>query len=175
MGLRGPKALPTELKKQRGTYQKCRSSANEPVSLGTPATPKWLNDDAKKEYKRLVGLLSDMKVLGKIDEYALTRYATTWVRWRWAIQQIQTLGDVSVYKSEDGTVKSVQPNGYSAIARSLAEELTKLEQAFGMTPSARSRIEVAPAPNSSTAQDKSRFFKPQFSTPPDQDQSTGAV
>lgn len=56
-----------------------------------------------------------------------------------------------------------------ATANKLAQQLTRLEQEFGMTPSARTRIQVVP-PTSNDRRvtrfglgpptDKSRFFKP---------------
>ena len=61
-------------------------------------------------------------------------------------------------KNDAGKVKCFQQWPQVAIANKLAQQLTRLEQEFGMTPSARSRIQLmqgaAPAPYS----DKSRYF-----------------
>ena len=58
--------------------------------------------------------------------------------------------------SSIGKVKAVQPSAFASIVRNLSEELSRIEGAFGMNPSARSRINVAPpAP---AAESKSRFF-----------------
>ena len=141
MGARGPKPTPAAILKQRGTFRADRH-ADSANPIGKPRCPKWLNKDAAKEFKRIVKLLDTMGLLGAVDENALARYATTWTRWRQALQLIEKGGEVVVYKDEAGKVKAVQPSAFNSIARSLAEELSRLEQAFGMTPSARSRIEV---------------------------------
>lgn len=159
MGKRGPRPLPSAVKQARGTYRPDRAAGNEPQPVGIPKCPSWLNADGKKEFRRLLKVLGEMGLLGAADQNALARYASTWVRWRQAVQMVERGGEVTIYKDEDGRVKSIQPAAFASIARGLAEQLDKLESAFGMNPSARSRIEVAPPPVAgSTAESKSRFF-----------------
>lgn len=158
MGKRGPQPTPTSIKIARGTFRADRSTHNEAKPIGKPRCQKWLNKDAAKEFKRLAKMLDAMGMIGSIDENALTRYAATWTRWRQALQMIEKGGEVMVYKDEDGKVKSVQPSAFNSIARSLADELSRLEQAFGMTPSARSRIEVMMPQATGEPIGKSRFF-----------------
>ena len=61
-------------------------------------------------------------------------------------------------KDDRGKLKCLQQVPQVAIANKLAQALTRLEQEFGMTPSARSRINVQPAPIPSDP-NKARFFK----------------
>ena len=159
MGLRGPKPTPAAILRQRGTFRADRH-ADSARPIGKPRCPKWLSKDAAREFRRIVKLLDTMGLLGAVDENALARYATTWVRWRQALQMIEKGGEVVVYRDEQGKPKAVQPSAFNSIARSLAEELSRLEQAFGMTPSARSRIDVAPAAPTTQPIGKSRFFDP---------------
>lgn len=156
MGARGPKPTPSALKVQRGTFRADRAPAHEAQPLGKPTCPAWLNPDAKKEFRRLTRLLGAMGLLGAVDANALTRYCSTWVRWRQSVQLLEKSGEVTVYKDENGKAKSVQPSAFASIVRGLSEELSRMEAAFGMTPSARSRIEVAPPARA--AETKSRFF-----------------
>jgi P27 family predicted phage terminase small subunit len=159
MGLRGPKPLPTALKVARGTYRPDRAASNEPQATGRPTCPSWLNADARKEFRRVVKMLTKMGVVGQIDGNALARYASTWVRWRQAVQTIEKSGtEVAVFRDAEGRVKAMNVSPLTNVARSLAEELGRLEQAFGMTPSARSRIEVSPANVVADANAKARFF-----------------
>ena len=58
---------------------------------------------------------------------------------------------------EDGRIRYFQQWPQVAIASKLAQQLTRLEQEFGMTPSARTRIAVAGRAVDNTS-DKSRFF-----------------
>jgi P27 family predicted phage terminase small subunit len=118
-----------------------------------------MSGDAKKEFRRVVKLLAEMGLVGAADTNALTRYAVTWVRWRQAIAMIEKGGEVAVYKDENGKVKAIQPAAFHSIARSLADELSRLETQLGMNPAARSRIEVAP-PAAPASEPKSRFFGP---------------
>lgn len=123
---------------------------------GTPPCPDWLDDDAKAAWSQLTPLLESMGVLTRIDANALSRYCRLWSRWRKAEAFIQERGDMYPLKDDAGKVKCFQQWPQVAIATKLAAQLTRLEQEFGMTPSARTRIQIQTplVPNS----DKSRFF-----------------
>ncbi len=60
-------------------------------------------------------------------------------------------------KDEKGQVKYFQQWPQVAIANKLAQQLTRLEQEFGMTPSARARLQIQPSVRNETSA-KSRFF-----------------
>lgn len=160
MGLRGPKPTPAAVHKQRGTFRADRH-ADSAQPLGKPSCPSWMTDkDARKEFRRLVKLLSDMGLIGAADANLIVRYCVAWVRWRRVVQTLVANpgAEFATYKDEAGKVKSIQVSALHSIARSLSEELSRAEASLGMSPSARSRIEVAPpAPQSAP---KSRFFDP---------------
>ena len=158
MGLRGPKPTPTAFKKLMGTFRPGRASNNEAQPIGKPHCPCWLNPDATKEFRRLCKLLTTMGLIGQADENALARYASTWCRWRQAMQVLEKSGEVTIYRDKEGKATAVQPSAYHAIARGLAEQLDKIENSFGMTPSARSRINVQMPTAAPEAAPKSRFF-----------------
>ena len=155
MGARGPLPLPSRTKAMRGTLRPCRTVANEAQVGGAPRCPAWLPADAKKEFRRLCKLLLAAGLIGEIDGNALTRYVTTWLSWRRAVQMIEKTGDVLAGKDSEGKPK-IKRSPYVDIAATLAAQLDKLEQAFGFHPSARSRINVAPAPSQSDPTE--RFF-----------------
>lgn len=160
MGARGPKPLPSAVKLARGTYRADRAAHNEAAPLGKPSCPSWLTDkDARAEFRRVVKMLLDMGLVGAADSNLIVRYCVAWVRWRRIVQTLASNpgAEVATYKDEQGKVKSMQVSALHSVARSLSDELSRAEQQLGMTPSARSRIEVqmpaTPAPDS-----KSRFF-----------------
>ena len=159
MGARGPKPLPSALKQQRGTYRADRAAACEAQPIGKPKPSAWLkqNPDALNEFRRLVRELSALGLIGSIDTNALTRYCVLWVRWRQAEDMVKKGGDTFVLKGDDGKVKTIMPSPHVSIARQLSEQLGRIEAEFGMNPSSRSRIEVAP-PAPPQEQPKSRFF-----------------
>src|SRR5690349_6072928 len=124
MGARGPKPLPSALKLARGTYRADRAAGNEAAPIGRPACPSWVTDkDARAEFRRLVRVLGEMKLVGAADGNVLVRYALTWVRWRRIVQTLaaNSGAEFATYKDEAGKIKSVQVSALHSAARSLAD------------------------------------------------------
>jgi len=144
MGRRGPPPTPTEILKLHGSklVNKRREQTEAKGPAGKPSCPTWLDKDAKKAWKQLVPMLEFMGVLTRIDANALARYCETWVRWRHAQEFLKQKGEVYPLKDESGKVKCLMPFPQVAIANSLAQQLLRLEQEFGLTPAARTRIVV---------------------------------
>jgi len=162
MGRRGPKPTPAAILKARGTFRSDRHH-DSVKPAGKPSCPSWLTDkDARAEFRRVSRLLLNMGVVGAADSNLLVRYCTAWVRWRRVSQALVSNpgAEFATYKDADGKVKSVQVSALHSIARSLSEELSRTEAALGMTPSARSRMEVSmtPAAADTSAKSKTRFF-----------------
>lgn len=160
MGRRGPRPLPTEELKARNSplATKKRRAREAKGPEGAPTCPSWLDADAKRAWKQLVPMLDSMRVLTKIDGNALARYCRTWSRWRKAEAFIDEHGEMYPLKDESGRVKYMQQWPQVAISHKLALQLTRLEQEFGMTPSARSRIQVENPPPVDPALDE--FLSP---------------
>ncbi len=144
MGRRGPRPIPTEQLRVRGSplATKKRRAREVKGPSGTPSCPAWLDADAKRAWRQLVPQLESMRVLTKIDSNALARYCRTWSRWRKAEAFIDEHGEMYPLKDESGRVKYMQQWPQVAISHKLAQQLTRLEQEFGMTPPARSRIQI---------------------------------
>jgi P27 family predicted phage terminase small subunit len=81
-----------------------------------------------------------MRVLTRSDEGAVARYCHLWVRWRSAEDFIKNHGEMNPLKDDKGRTKSVQPWPQVATANKLAQQLTRLEPEFGLTPAARTRM-----------------------------------
>ena len=160
MGKRGPRPTPSNILKLRGsslaTNKRAQSEVQGPD--GTPDCPDWLDDNAKSHWAEIVPMLEGMGVLTRIDGVALSRYCRLWSRWRAAEAFIDKSGDVYTIRDEAGKARYLQQFPQVAIAHRLALQLTKLEAEFGMTPSARSRIQLAPKVEDRRS-DKSRFFQ----------------
>lgn len=160
MGRRGPSPTPTNLLKLRGSplATKRRDSSEPKPERTCPRCPNWLDAEAKAAWRQLVPQLDAMRVLTRIDGNALTRYCQLWARWKKAELFVQKHGDTYPLKDESGRIKCLMQFPQVAIANKLAAQLTRLEQEFGMTPSARTRIQVPVAPPVRDPE-KSRFFK----------------
>lgn len=148
LGRRGPPPTPTNLLRLRGNplATKRRDSTEPKPDPTRPRCPTWLDEEAKLAWKHVVPQLERMGVLTRIDGNALTRYCQLWARWKKAELFVQKHGDVYPLKDESGRTNCLMPFPQVAIANKLAAQLTRLEQEFGMTPSARTRISVPVAP-----------------------------
>ena len=162
MGKRGPAPTPTNILKLRGstlvTQRRLQNEVKGPT--GNPECPDWHDEDAKAMWEKLIPQLSAMGILTKVDGNALARYCRFWSRWRKAEDFITERGEMYPLKDDQGNVKCFQQWPQVAIAHKLSQQLTKLEQEFGMTPSARARIQLTTDPaTESRSHDKGRFFK----------------
>jgi len=146
VGRRGPKPMPKELLRARGT-RRGKDRGDEPrPNLQRPSCPKWLDANAKREWRKLLPDLEPMRFLSKVDRNALARYCQLLSRWRRAEEFLQKYGDTYPIKGDDEKVRCFMPFPQVAIASKLAHLLGQLEQEFGMTPSGRSRIRVSHVP-----------------------------
>jgi P27 family predicted phage terminase small subunit len=144
MGKRGPKPTPTALLKLRGTFRKHRSKGEPDAGDSIPQCPDWLDEQAKHAWEQVVPQLASMGVLAEIDCNALARYVTFWSRWKAAELFLAKNGSVYPLKDEAGKLKCLVQVPQVAIAHKLGMSLSRLEAEFGMTPSARSRIQALP-------------------------------
>ena len=134
----GRKPLPTALKILRGNPGKRPLNRGEAKPApDTGNVSRWLDAEAKAEWRRVVTELRRMGLLTIVDRAALEAYCQTYARWRWAEEAIRAEGHV--YFTETGFWKDRPEVG-------IAERSLKLMKAFmvefGMTPSSRSRISV---------------------------------
>src|SRR3954453_3758290 len=96
-----------------------------------------------------------MRVLAAVDRNALARYCVLWSRWKTAELFLAKNGSVYTLKDDKGAVRCVQQFPQVSIAHRLAMALSRLEAEFGLTPSARARIEALPdAPVRSPEEDE---------------------
>lgn len=161
MGKRGPAPTPTKILEARGSWRSRKNSREPKPDKGRPRCPQWLKGSAKAEWKKIVEMLDRMGILTKVDGNALARYCRLWQRWRDAEDFIAEHGDQYPVKDAKGNTVSFRLFPSARVAISLAVELRRLEQEFGLTPASRTRIsEEATAAGASVSEPhKSRFFK----------------
>ena len=158
MGARGPRPQPSAVLKMRGSqlWNRERDAREAKGPAGAPDEPDWLDEEAKRAWNVLVPMLEAMRVLTRIDGNALARYCRLWSRWRQAEKWIEEKGEMYPIRNEDGSVKCFQQWPQVAIAHKLAEQLIRLEREFGLTPSARARLQISPVCDETDDLDK--FF-----------------
>jgi P27 family predicted phage terminase small subunit len=136
----GRRPTPTSTKILNGNPGHRGINRNEPKFTGTPTCPKHLDKDAKTEWKRIAPVLTSSGLLTSADRAALSAYCAAWSRWLNAELSIQKFG--AVIKSP----KSGFPiqNPYVGVANTALTQMRAFLIEFGMTPAARSRIQVEP-------------------------------
>ena len=133
---RGRKPIPTEIKILEGNPGKRPLNTHEPKPLKkAPPCPKWLEAEAKKEWRRLAKTLEAMGVLTEADMAAFAGYCQSYARWKEAEGRITDRG--LVIRTPSGYPQQVP---YISIAQQYLKLMQQFAEQFGLTPAARSRI-----------------------------------
>ena len=141
MATRGRKPKPTKLKELSGNPGHRPLNSNEPqppVPENTPYVPRWLNEHGKEEWRRVVKVLLGLGLYTEIDRTALSMYCQAFGRWRVAEEQLEV--DGPILQSDNG---NYYQNPWLHTANQAWEQMRKMLSEFGLTPSSRSRLEVA--------------------------------
>jgi len=134
--MRGRKPKPTRLKLITGNPGKRALNMDEPrPDAQVPECPAELSPAARREWDRLVGDLSKLRLLTNLDRAALAAYCGAYALWAEATEAIQKFG--AMVKSPSGY--PIQ-SPYVSIANRQAELMMRIAGEFGFTPASRSRI-----------------------------------
>jgi P27 family predicted phage terminase small subunit len=109
-------------------------------------------------WRRAVAVLGEMRILTRVDRDALAAYCQSYARWKAAEQFLETHGEVYPVRDEKGNVRCMRPYPQVRIAMDMLQVLRSYQQEFGMTPSARTRVQEIP--NLVHDSDEERFFAP---------------
>ena len=150
MGTRGPAPKPTVVKMLQGNPGKRALPKGEPKPAAgrLPSAPRWLSDEAKREWKRLAPRLWRVGLLTEVDGTALGLLCEAFAQYVTAKAVVDREG--MLLMSEKGNAYQHPATGLMTQARG---ELMKWAREFGMTPAARSRISVQAADDAPTLAD----------------------
>ena len=141
MGKRGPRPEPTVLKMAKGNPGKRKPNPREPKPTTEGITPPdYLAGPSLEKWNELRPQLEEMGVLTVADVETLARYCTMYEQWRKYLEQVRRGLDVLVIRDESGKVKYMQSTPAAVRLDKLAVSMLRIEQEFGLTPSARSSI-----------------------------------
>jgi len=134
----GPAPKPTALRLIEGNrgHQKLNKNEPKPTPI-RPTRPEWMLPEAKREWVRIVPELERMGLLTIVDRGALTAYCQAYAR---AVQA------EAVLTKKGMTFET--PNGYIqqrpevSIALKEWHAVRAFASEFGLTPAARTRIQV---------------------------------
>lgn len=143
MATRGRKPTPTAIKVLEGNPGKRALNKNEPKpEKKAPRCPAWLEDEAKKEWKRMSKTLEQMGLLTDMDMVAFAGYCQAYARWKEAEDFLTQHG--SIVRTPNGYLQQVPQ---VTIAQTNLRTVLRFCEQFGLTPSARSRISGDGAPS----------------------------
>jgi P27 family predicted phage terminase small subunit len=143
MGKRGPPPTPTAIKLARGTARSRRKDEPQPPA-DKIVMPPHLGEVAQAKWKELLPLLEAVRVMTDADVEALARYCDTYEWWLATRAILKKDGCTYPILNDGGEVKYIAQRPEVSIAHKLATQLRQLEQDFGLNPSARSSLSVAP-------------------------------
>jgi len=121
-----------------------------------PKPPALLKGEALREWKRITPQLAAVGILTRLDLAVLAAYCQAWARWLDAESNLIKTGPV--VKALSGYPML---NPWLCIANKAMQQIQRLAAELGLTPSARTRIEVDPdaITAGSMPNDKARFFR----------------
>jgi P27 family predicted phage terminase small subunit len=135
----GRRPKPTKLKLLQGTQRSDRINRQEPDPKSEiPSCPKHLQGEARREWKRITKELGALGLLTRVDRAAIAGYCDAYGRWAEAAAKLSEKG--LLVKAPSGYPIL---NPYLSIINSALDQMRKFLTEFGMTPSSRTRINVA--------------------------------
>lgn len=140
-----PTPLPTAILHARGSWR-ANTRRNEPtLAAGAPTRPDHLliREEAKQIWDALMPILESMGIVTQADGPMLTRYCTLYARWIEAEKFLKERGSSSYpIKNADGRIVGTKVFPEAGLAIQLSESLRRIEAEFGLSPSARTRINM---------------------------------
>ena len=152
---KGRKAIPSKIIELRGgtehTHKKPREGEPDPPPK-IPPCPGYLTYQAKKEWKRIVPLLSDVQLLSEMDMSSVAAYCQAYSDWVKAVQEIKK-GPGMVYADDKGIPKL---NPWVKLSKEAFDRMLKAGTLLGLSPSARVGLKVEKPKSDSKAR---KFMK----------------
>ena len=110
---------------------------------------------AREKWDNVVPKLIGMGVMTNADVDTIARYCTMHEQFVKYLDQCRRGLDVLVIRDESGKVKYMQSTPAATMLSKLAASMLRIEQEFGLTPSARSGLSVG---KKESADDLEAFF-----------------
>lgn len=116
-----------------------------PTTDHAPEPPAWLPPAAADRFREVIEHLQATRSLASVDTAAVTRLAVEWARWVEASRKLAS-GEEPEYLTADGRYgPRTTPSPARRTASEASKELSRLERALGLDPSARSAIKMTAA------------------------------
>lgn len=150
----GPQPKPTQIKIAQGNPGRRQLNDGEPVPPPGPVdAPKWLTPAARAIWDDLAPVLITMRVLTVADRMTFGRYCRAFARYLELQKNFWDKGPHGTLyplKDKKGRTRNAGEWPQAAEIRRLQEILVRLEDRFGLSPAARSRLRVSGSGNAGT-------------------------
>jgi P27 family predicted phage terminase small subunit len=130
----------------RGSWR-ANARVNEPQPKSQrPPAPSWLKDDEKRVFETLADLLVGMGIATAADQITLARYAQLSVLYHRTYEFVRRHGEAHAIPGKKAADGSTGPSPglrlypQTKLVLELADRLLRMEEQFGLTPSARARL-----------------------------------
>ena len=147
--MKGRKPKPRRLRILEGTAERADRPLNErepEPAASLPKAPRHLSKAAKTHWRKFARVLYDCGLLTTIDTVALEGLCNLYVRYVTAAKQVAELAPIRLIKvhaeSGEACLPEVWENPWVREMDRTWKQLRVLLAEFGMTPSARTRIQV---------------------------------
>jgi len=143
---RGRKPTPTHLKLVRGNPGKRalpKKGDEIPVVIEEASPPPFLSDDAKVEWGRMMQALVALKLISSLDRAAFAAYCQAYGRWAQAERSLASMRERDPHSAGllvKTTGDNIVQNPLVGIANKAMADMVRYAAEFGMTPSARVRL-----------------------------------
>ncbi len=139
----GRRPRPTALKILEGNPGKRKLGRGEPVlPAAVPPCPKHIRGFARAAWQRIGAQLARMHVATHVDQDALELLVSAYADYRTAAAVIARRGRTYTITTASGRV--VRPRPEVAIAQDAWRRVRLMLLEFGLTPAARTRVEIEP-------------------------------
>ena len=140
MGKRGPPKQPTVLRLLRGNLGKRKINEAEPKpDADQIVPPAFLEGTSLKKWNEMLPSLVATGVMTNADVDTLARYCTMHEMWLKCLESTRKT-DKFMVRDKSGQVVNVKSLPDAVMLTKLAASMLRIEQEFGLTPSARSGI-----------------------------------
>ena len=123
--------------KLEGTYRGDRKTESPAVDGNKPIAPDFLSELAIDEWNRITKQLVDSGVIGSLDRGCLAGHCQAWSDYIEALLILRTEGRITTSQSGYS-----QPHPMVAIMNSSWDRYLKTAKEMGLTPAARTKIDV---------------------------------
>jgi P27 family predicted phage terminase small subunit len=133
---------PEALKKLEGTQRPGRAPHKTAEAKGMPKRPQGLSAQAVRVWKALAPRLHALGLLAAVDASMFAAYCQAYADWLELTRYLNKLGPLHWYQTSESGYRQIIPE---VTARKTAfTDMQRLGSRFGLDPSSRSGISIAP-------------------------------